>query len=96
MLVAAATIFCAAKGVNNSNNVTTPIQQQLLYIYILAISFEAIVTMPTEEADSSEDDSSVVLEGGRHMFWHDFSFCYSYVGWFLIDLGQVVNTILPK
>lgn len=52
--------------------------------------------MPTEEADSSEDDSSVVLEGGRHMFWHDFSFCYSYVGWFLIDLGQVVNTILPK
>ena len=61
MLVAAATIFCAAKGDNNSNNATTP-------IYILAISFEAIVTMPTEEADSSEDDSSVVLEGGRHMF----------------------------
>lgn len=52
--------------------------------------------MPSKEVDSSEDDSSVVLEGGKHMYCHDFGLCYSYVGCFLIDFELYFNTILPK
>jgi hypothetical protein len=36
--------------------------------------------MPSKEVDSStEDDDSIILEGGKHMYWHDFVLCYDFV-----------------
>ena len=63
----------------------------------LATSLESILTMPSKEVDScTEDDKSIVLEGGKHMYCHDLVLCYLCVGCFLIDFGQFLHTIFPK
>ena len=51
--------------------------------------------MPTKEVDSSsdddDDDDSIILEGGKHMYWHDSVLCYLCVGYFLIDFEQFTH-----
>jgi hypothetical protein len=40
-----------------------------IYIGSKLSIFESILTMPSKEVDSSsEDDESIVLEGGKHMY----------------------------
>jgi hypothetical protein len=72
MLVAAATTICAT----TEDNKPQKTQQYKLANYL----FWIYLTMPSKEVDScSDDDESIILEGGKHMYWHDFVLCYLYV-----------------